>query len=216
MNDLTDAMTQPPRSPRGVALHQWLQTVDRTGHGWEALFAALLPQCERTVRDFSDVRTADEGRSLCMEYTYERWVGEWLDGAPRDEARPFAVFVSDKLRDVLRAERRKRARRATMQRDVAAGSSGHAVEAGDDDRGVVLQTAHTGSVEAPDVALRQRDVLARIEAHPRVGDAERAVLWMLMKGYSQREIARMSDTSEATVSRAVALLRTLFASALEE
>ena len=216
MNDLFDAMTHPPRSPRGVALHHWLQTVDRTGHGWEALFAALLPQCERAVREFADVRTADEGRSLCMEYTYERWMGEWLDAAPRDEARSFAVFVSDKLRDVLRAERRKRARRASMQRDVAAGSRGDAIEARDDEHGAVLQTAHTGSVEAPDVAVRQRAVLARVEAHPRLGDDERAVLWMLMKGHSQREIARVLDTSEATVSRAVTLLRALFASALEE
>lgn len=216
MNDLPDAMTHPPRSPRGVALHQWLQTVDRTGSGWEALFAALLPLCERTVREFGDVRTADEGRSLCMEYTYERWMGEWIDAARGDETRSFAVFVGDRLRDVLRAERRKRARRASMQRDVAAGSSGHAIEARDEDLGVVLQTAHTGSVDAPDVEVRQRAVLARVEGSARVGDAERAVLWMLMKGHSQREIARVLDTSEATVSRAVTLLRALFASALEE
>ncbi len=178
MKALPDALRQPPDAPEGAALVEWLRAVDRTGHGWDELFEALLQHGDGVAREFADVATADEARTACMELTYERWMGEWLDGASRGaEGRPLAVFVGDRLRDHLRAMRRKRQRRAAMDR---------------------------ARVAPPHADGRA------VEADGRVDAFARNVLWMLLRHHPQKEIARVLGASEATVSRAVALLRTLF------
>lgn len=217
MEELTRAVRQPPSTPEGAALVAWFGALERTGHGWEALFEALLPHCDRVARDFADVVSGDEARSECMELTYERYVGDWLDGVARRRVDvAFATFVGDRLRDHFRAGRRKRARRAALDRAMAGAAAPHAngnvvdLEAwAPDAGGLALGAALSGEVPPPDGATRLREMVERVESLTEVDAPARAVLWLLARGHAQNEIARLTGLSEPTVSRAVARLRAL-------
>jgi len=202
MDDLTSMIRRAPGTAGAEALAGWLRALERTGHGWEDLFDALLPQCEHVAREFGDVMGADEARGACMALAYERSVSAWLDGAAAGTmTRPFAVLVADQLRDHLRAMRRTRQRRAALDR-------AHALARGlppgvrDDDG---PEPASRG--DAPDGATHLRELVERIAATPGFDERDRRVLSGLAGGHDQREIARMVGLSEPTVSRAVVRLR---------
>lgn len=189
MEHLDQALIAPATSPEAAALAAWLRALERTGDGWERLFDALRPHSERVAREFSDVATSDDALGECMALAYERWMAEWLDDAEHHHA-AFGYFVADRLRDRLRAWRRRRLRRAAFDR-------------------ARLDEAPTREGDSADAAVRVREMYERLEAHPEVDAGAREVLWMLARGHSQKEIARIIGASEPTVSRAVSRLRAL-------
>jgi hypothetical protein len=202
MEDLTDWIRRAPGTPEAAALAGWLQDLERTGHGWEALFDALLPQCERVAREFRDVMGADEARGACMSLAYERSVSAWLDGVERGAiTRSLAMLVADQLRDQLRAMRRTRQRRAALDRRHALTRGA----AGAPDDGDGPEPPSRG--DAPDGATHLRELVERLRSSPGFDERDGRVLSGLAGGHDQREIARMVGLSEPTVSRAVARLR---------
>jgi RNA polymerase sigma factor (sigma-70 family) len=201
MEDLDDLIRRAPGTAEGAAFAAWLRDLERTGDGWEALFDALVPQCEHVAREFADVMGLDEARGACMSLAYERSVGAWLDGVERGTmARSFATLVGDQLRDHLRAMRRTRKRRASLDRE-------HRLAQGRPEAACDPGAEPVSRAEAPDEATHLRELVDRLAAAPEIDERTRRVLRCLAGGHDQREIARLVGISEPTVSRSVARLR---------
>jgi hypothetical protein len=201
---------KPPSDPAGVQFAESLRALERTGQGWEALFASLEPVCHRIARRFRYLVPLDEIKAAMMTLVYERCVGEFLNRMDAGELRlRFDLLVFDRVCARLRNDYRTEKRRA----DVHTTLVGSAPPDGED-----RDLPHEGSegglasgepLIAPDGRLRCREYLASLLDHPEAEVQDEAILELLACGHTQREVARLLGPSEPTISRRVAKIRAI-------
>lgn len=203
-----------PATPEGTrACVEALVTIERRGQ-WGPLFRVLRPLCHPLARRFRDVATPDEIESEWMLDVYNQYVGDWLRAAQRGATvKAFGYYVRDRLRDSLRTRRETLQRRARAVQRLA--GTPRSSDASSHEATVALTA---GESVPPDEPARWRELLAQVLAHPTVDALDRELVWYLVHGHPDPEVARAFDQkalaqtlgrSEATVSKRITKIREL-------
>ncbi len=158
---------------------------------WRALMPVLARIAGALARSFPDVTTPDDALGDLALASHEHWIDAWCGRAHAGKSSiTLVVFLRDKMRDRLREERRRRARRLEL---------------------LSLATDEStpiGTVATPEMLLSAEELRARSVAGVPAADS---VVQMREAGLDQREIAARTKLSLATVSRRLALVAAVLA-----
>jgi hypothetical protein len=159
---------------------------ERDDASWRLRLGELAPIARGLAGAFADVTSPDDALGELALRAHERWIDDWLVRARGGRARvSLVVFLRDRMRDHLREERRRRTRRMELL------------------RALPVTALVPAPFDAPDDALAASELRAQwTDGSPALD----TVVRLRELGCDQREIARRTGSSAATVSRRLAAL----------
>ena len=220
-NDLIRLLKAQPGAPEGAACARYLHQLDNGGQDWELFLYVSESLVQRhmrlvyTLSSYTDF-TPDELINEFRLRLYAHWVEDYLDQElVKSDPRSFEMFLCDRFHDYLWGFSKKETHRQEIVevefpirqvngsvRSPVTGAK-IALCVGNDSLGPVAPLWTTASL-TPESLVDLRETVQSLSGQ----------LWqiarLLLKGWTQKEIAELLQTSEATVSRRVSALRKEF------
>ena len=217
-NDLVRLLKAKPGTPEGAACARYLHQLDNGGQDWELFLHVSESLVQRHMKLVYTL-------SSCMDFTpdelinefrlrlYAHWVEDYLDQEwVKSDPRSFALFLCDRFHDYLWSFSKKETHRQEIievefpVRRVYGSVRSHVTG---DKIALCVENDSLGPV-APLWTAASLTPASMVDLRKTVQSLSGELLQialLLLKGWTQKEIAELLQTSEATVSRRVNALR---------